>query len=302
MYIYISKFIELTNASLQKSSKSKAQKENADAPWAENYKSIVAENRFRLICKIALIRVLENLFVCAVLPRTGFACRATGHCPEGAPLWELSKVLYPAGITSALRSDGGYKNQFAMISPDRGSAFMTILSIFVITGCLLLSQAAVLNRSYLGIMGYIAGEWTLVDENDQALEGITPSQWDPRRRYKKGDLIIQQYPGFGGQAVYRATSNSPEGRPFDLYLRVTHDLFRNELGHPSTSHMITVASNIQLGFLAVLSLMVLWYQLMDYHCGGLLWTLAANVVAAYGTMAVGLPNYSELSKLAGEIS
>jgi hypothetical protein len=273
-----------------------------DMPWAEQYRSIVGENRFRLICKVALVRLLENLFICALLPRTGFSCRATGHCPEGASLLELSKVFFPVGITSALRSDGIYQNEFALITPDRGSAFMTIASVLIITWALLLAQAATLNRSYLGIMGYIAGEWTVVDGPDPSLAGATPSQWDPRRRYKKGDLIVQSYPGFGGQSIYKATSNSPEGRPFDLYLRATHDLFRNELGHPATSNAIAFASGVQLGLIMLLILMIFCYQLLDYHCGSLLWTLAANLIAAYGTIGVTLPDYSEFGKLAQEIS
>lgn len=273
-----------------------------DISWAEQYRSIVGENRFRLICKIGLVRLLENLFICALLPRTGFSCRATDHCPEGASLQDLSKVFFPVGITSALRSDGSYQNQFALITPDRGSAVMTIISVFVITWALLLAQAATLNRSYLGIMGYIAGEWAVVDGSDPSLAGAAPSQWDPRRRYKKGDLIVQNYPGFGGQSIYKATSNSPEGRPFDLYLRATHDLFRNELGHPATSNAIAFASGVQMGLVMLLILSIFCYQLLDYNCDSLLWTLAANLVAAYGTICVTRPDYSELNKLAQEIS
>ena len=303
MFIFLSYFIDLFNLNLlQKSSKSKLQKDSVDAPWAEQYKSVAGENRFRLICKIAFIRTLESIFICAVLPLTGFTCRATGHCPGGTPLSQLSKILYPVGISSTLRSDGSYQNEFALITPDRGAALMTLLSIVHITGALLLAQAVSLNRSYLGIMGYIAGEWTVVDESDPSIGSVTPSQWDPRRRYKKGDLIVQNFPGFGGQSIYRATSNSPEGRPFDLYLRATHDVFRNELGHPITSHIISVSANMQIWFLVLLVVMILGYQSMDYHCGGLMWTLAANMIAAYALLKVGLPNRTELQTLAREIS
>ena len=273
-----------------------------DAPWAEQYKSIVVENRFRLLCKISFLRIIENLFVCAIFPRSSFSCQATGHCSEGPPLWELSKILYPVGIDTTLREDRIESSQFSMLTPDGGSAFMAAVSILLISGCLLLAQAATLNRSYLGIMGYIAGEWTVVDENDPSIAGNTPSQWDPRRRYKKGDLIVQNYPGFGRQSLYKATSNSPEGRPFDLSLRATHDLFRNELGHPATSNLIWEASNIHIGFMSVLALMIVWYQLMNYHTGGLLWTFAANAIAAYGMINTGLPDLSEFEKLAQEIS
>jgi hypothetical protein len=287
---------------LVQKTKSKLQKENMDAPWAEQYKSIVVENRFRLLCKISFLRIIENLFVCAILPRSSFSCQATGHCSEGPLLWELTHILYPVGIDTTLREDMNRSSQFSMLTPDGGSALMAVVSILLVSGCLLLTQAATLNRSYLGIMGYIAGEWTVVDENDPSIAGNTPSQWDPRRRYKKGDLIVQNYPGFGRQSIYKATSNSPEGRPFDLYLRATHDLFRNELGHPATSNLIWEVSNIHIGFMLVLALMIVWYQLMNYHIGGLLWTFAANAIAAYGMINTGLPDLSEFEKLAQEIS
>ena len=129
-----------------------------------------------------------------------------------------------------------------------------------------------------------------------------PSQWDPRRRYKKGDLIVQNYPGgFGGQTIYRATSNSPEGRPFDLYLRATHDLFRNEFGHPITSNIVTMCAQTQIGLICVLVVMVVWYQIMNYHCAGLMWALMANIVAALGMLDTGMPQLSEFQTLAKEM-
>jgi hypothetical protein len=36
-----------------------------DLPWAENYKSITTENRLRLYYKVAVVRVLENIYLCA---------------------------------------------------------------------------------------------------------------------------------------------------------------------------------------------------------------------------------------------
>jgi len=151
-------------------------------------------------------------------------------------------------------------------------------------------------------MGYIAGGWTVVDSSDPSVAGATPSQWDPRRRYKKGDLIVQNYPGVGSPTIYKATSNSPEGRPLDLYLRATHDLFRNELGHPATSNVIAYSTWAQLGLSFVTAFLILCYQVTGYSYGSLLWTLAANLIASYGILSTALPNYSELESLAHKIS
>lgn len=286
------------------------QRENPDTPWLEHYKSIVAENRFGLICKVIILRLFENLWVCVFLPRTGFVCRFTGHCPNTVSTVELSKILYHVGVNTPLREDISYQNDYDTGSGDWGATILTIVSVIVITIALLLAQAATLNRSYLGIMGYLAGEWVLVDEKDPALnDGPWPSPWDPRRRYKKGDLISWDSPSSVasssgvGRVVYRATSNTPEGRPFDLYLRATHDLFRNELGHPATSHLIAFLSTVQFGLISLLILMILVYQLLlGSFTGSLLWTLAANLVAVYGTISVAVPKYKEIGRLADEIS
>jgi hypothetical protein len=316
----------------QKSSRgSKTHRENnIDLPWLEQYKSIVSENRFRLICKVALIRLVENIFVCVLFPRTALVCRVTGHCSQPSSYRDISKIFFFAGITSPLRSDYSHQNEYATLSSDMGAAFLTQLSVVVITISLLLSQAATLNRSYLGIMGYLAGEWVAVDpETDPAIiEGVTsssssirPSQWDPKRRYRKGDIVFDSsnnnnnnvttttiLPSSwtrGGKkknVYYRAMSNNPEGRPSDLYLRATHDMFKNELGHPATSHIIAFLSTLQFGLVGLLILVILLYQMLDYNNGSLLWILAANLVAVYGTIGVAVPNYSEYDQLAHEIN
>lgn len=285
-----------------KPNKTKGQREHIDLPLSEQYKLITGENRFRLICKVLLVRVVEGVLLCVWMPRTAFSCRFIGHCPEGLSLQDLSKILYPVGITSPFRMDARYPSEMQYLTSDLGAAVMTLLSLLVTTIAMLLVQATTLNRSYLGIMGYVAGGWTVVDKSDLSTSGPTPSQWDPRRRYKKGDLISQSFPGLGTPTIYKATSNSPEGRPMDLFLRATHDLFRNEVGHPATSTIIAYASAAQLFVSLLVVLLVLCYQALDYSYGSLLWTLAANVVATYGILLTAMPAYQELELLAHEIS
>ncbi|EJK77144.1 hypothetical protein THAOC_01041, partial [Thalassiosira oceanica] len=55
-------------------------------------------------------------------------------------------------------------------------------------------------------------------------------QWDPKRRYRKGDRITYE------DSAYEAASNSPEGPPFDPFLRAGGARpLHNELGHPSAT-------------------------------------------------------------------
>lgn len=273
-----------------------------DLSWAEQYRSIVAENRFSLLSKSSSIRFAENLLVCALFPRTSFSCRFTGHCPEGPTLSELSKVLYPVGITSVLRTDGIYQNQFSLMISDWYTAILIALSIVVITFSAIFTQAATLDRSYLSTMGHLVGGWTVLVENNRNLDGIKASPWDPRRRYKKGDLICQTFPGFGTHTIYVATTNQPEGRPFDLSLRATHDLFRNECGHPATSRLIAFFTKIQMMLVMTLMVLIFGCYVLDYYYGSLMWILAANVVAAYGTIRETVNDVSEIQTIAKEIS
>jgi hypothetical protein len=157
-------------------------------------------------------------------------------------------------------------------------------------------------------MGYITGGWTLIDtKKDSSFSsvGANPSQWDPRRRYKKGDMIVANRPLIfgGGQAIYKATSNSPEGRPFDIFLRATHDLFRNELGHPSTSMVLSTAIQGFLLFIGVNAILALLTAVFwGSYSNGLLTTLVANLLACYGALNVGLTDHTELQQLSQEIA
>jgi hypothetical protein len=185
---------------------------------------------------------------------------------------------------------------FRSVAPDQGSMLIIMISVVFITALFLLAQIVTLNGSYLAIMGYVSGEWTLVEDPPQDFEA--PANWDPRRRYKKGDLIV--HPGFGG-GVYRASSNNPEGRPFDLCLRATHDLFRCEMGHSSTSQVIVVATKVHMVFISLIMFMIVCYKLMDYAVGALVTALLSNLIASYGLMTVGLTNHRELAAVANEI-
>jgi hypothetical protein len=278
------------------------QKDNLNVPWLEQFKSIVVENRFRTYCHVTFGRVVENVLLCVLMPHTKFACRAMGHCPNTCSSTDLARILYHVGITSPLRSDGAFGSPSGAVHRDQWSAILTLNSVMFITVSLLLCQAVTLNRSYLGTMGYLTGEWVVVDtDSDKSiLEGPNrPSLWDPRRRYKKGDLVVETTPtNFGKTVVYRATSNNPEGRPFDSYLRASHHLFRNELGHPASSQVIAFLSTLQFTWILILMLAILWYQIMGHDNSSLLWTFAANLVAIYGTIAVAMPSYSEINELA----
>lgn len=260
----------------------------------------MAQNRLKLIFSVVLLRILENIFIALILPLSGYACRATGHCNAGVQLWQLSTLLFPVGITTSLRTDSNIGNSFDY-KADYLATFLVAISVVVVSALLLLAQAVTLNGSYLAIMGYICGEWTQVENPSSKTSSNHPSQWDPRRRYKKGDIIVVNGSfWFPRQVFYKATSNSPEGRPFDIFLRATHDMFRNELGHPATSRILAAAVRGHLVFIAVIAAITLGNALIKGNCSnGMLAALVANLIASYG--AIGLKRRTELHKLSKEI-
>lgn len=320
-----------------KSSKSK----DKDLPWAENYKSITTENRLRLYYKVAIIRILENILLCAILPQTEIVCRITEHCEPGPLLWGPSGV---AGIAGRRFGKGTsfLTSSYDALTGDDFATRLIITSTVLITAVMLVAQMTLMNRTYLAIMGYISGEWELVTETgddaddgessgsssrfrpkwlydvfgigskpSSAREGYHSSshhrhsgsrssnstlmQWDPKRRYQKGDRIAYD------EAVYEAVSNSPEGPPFDPFLRAAHDLFCDELGHPSSSNMLPCLS---MGCVVLasmlLSALLIWRNAgWNYH--PLLLCLAAALVGGYAITHSTERSLHGMRKIAEEI-
>ena len=251
-----------------------------DLPWAEQYKSITAENRLRLYFKVALMRTIENTWLCVILPQTEFICRFTEHCEPGPLLWGPSGIT---GIAGRRFGKGGsmLTNSYDALMKDDSASAIIWVSTVLITLLVLTAQMTITNRTYLAIMGYISGEWSLVDDVDCTPDDYNPNsrsflqffmegfgftssksfrrsnsslmQWDPKRRYQKGDRIAYD------DRVYEAISNSPEGPPFDPFLRTAHDLFSDELGQPMTSYMIScLASSFIILSSNLLAFMAFW--------------------------------------------
>eukprot|EP00804_Cyclotella_cryptica_P003419 CCRYP_018570-RA/>CCRYP_018570-RA protein AED:0.29 eAED:0.29 QI:0/-1/0/1/-1/1/1/0/838 len=272
-------------------------KQNKDLPWVERYKSITMENRLRLYYKVGMIRIIENVLLCAILPQTEVVCRITEHCEPGPLLWGASGVT---GISGSRYTRGS----FDALMKDPFITRTTVLVMAFLSAFLLIAQMTVMNRTYLAIMGYICGEWKLVREETsneknsffgkhsgaapiRRSSNSTIMQWDPKRRYQKGDRISFDY------CVYEAMSNSPEGPPFDTYLRAAHDLYNDELGHRSNS---TLLSNTSMGcwvFVSVLcGAMFFWKNagwnffpllLMSTACA-----IAGSVIAHLGDSCSGI--------------
>lgn len=281
--------------------------------------------------------ILESCFLTtytslrsAVLPQTEFVCRYTEHCEPGPLLWGPSGVTGISGRrfgkgTSLLTSSFD-----ALVGDDFATRLITTSTVLVTAICLV-AQMTLMNRTYLAIMGYISGEWELVTEtgdgDDEDLSvptsrfwpksllydifGVGPKpaqphlfrrsantlmQWDPKRRYQKGDRIAYD------DAVYEAVSNSPEGPPFDPFLRAAHDVFSDELGHPSSSNLMPCLS---MGCLVLASMMLssmLIWRNAGWNYRPLLLCFASALIAGYAINHSTERSVHGMRKIAQEIA
>jgi hypothetical protein len=285
----------VSNSGKSSKSSGRSWKDSPDTVWTS--RSIANCNRFRLTFQVGLIRLIEFIAICGILPRTDYICRATEHCPEGTQLYELTRILYPAGISSPLRKDS--QSAPASAHGSYAFAFWTIISITVVSTTLQLAHTITVNKSYLAIMAYVSSEWDPVQQSADLF--TRPSAWDSRKRYKKGDYIL--FPPTGKhQTVYRATVNAPEGKPSDPLLRVQHDLFLKEFGHPATSDLLCKALLLQSAFALLHVVLVLVAYLSGFETGALTTMMVAHLVAAYALATVGVPSYRELDQLNNEIA
>ena len=228
-------------------------------------------------------------------------------------------------------------SSFDVLVNDDFATRIIIFSTMIMSVLLLVSQMTIMNRTYLAIMGYISGEWALVTEENENNNGNDPMndtnfsnesrprfkswmydlfgigarpahsspfrrsnstlmKWDPKRRYQKGDRIAYDH------GVYEAMSNSPEGPPFDPFLRAAHDVFRDELGHPYTSHVLACLS-IGCAFLAtVLVTLVLFWKNAGWNFIPLLLCFAASLVGGYAVTHVGKRDAGNLIGISNEIA
>ncbi|GKY93348.1 hypothetical protein MPSEU_000302400 [Mayamaea pseudoterrestris] len=281
-------------------SKSTKRRDNQDSTSGWNEKSRFSSNMFDLRITSFICRMFECVFLCGLLPRTTFICRATGHCAPGAELWQLTKALYPAGITTPLRRDISFA--LDTMASDIISAFYCVMGIVVMLFNLQMAQSALLSKSYLSLLAYLSIEWELVDATTADVPIATLAAWDSRKKYKKGDLVL--YPPMGHrQLVYRAISSAPEGNPLNVDVKNQHKVFAKELGPPASSSVMRRAAYTELMLIVYHSMLYSVLKgVFGYSAAGLATAIMAHTVAAYALSTLGAANYGEMSRLSEEIS
>jgi hypothetical protein len=255
------------------------------AVWVERQCSIAAENRLQLALTVIFYRMAENIVLVGVIPRTNFICRATGHCQAGPSPWERSRILNPGGFNEAIRSVG--IPLFDYMESDLLSSVWTMVGVIVVSGILMSTQTFVLNRAYLSAFAYHNVEWQLMEKKSRksstasAQPPNSVSTWDATRTYAKGDVVLYQ------NRLYRATINRPMSRPYDRLSFGLHDRLVTELGPPETSAFMAALCTYQL--VAALIYFNVWIVLLlvgeRSSTYGLMWAVAANIVAVHGVLS-----------------
>ena len=256
-------------------------KHSESIPWAEQYYSINADNRFRLHCRIIFFRLIESVLLCVVVPHTEFACIATGHCSPNPYPWDLPGYL---GVASSRNKIGGVPgSMYDDVVFDHVAAVVLAYTAAFITGAVLLSQVVALDRSCLATMGYMNEEYNKRPERGSGRSG-------------------------GRNKDRRTTGNVVDGDPFGVssFLKTTYSklmwsLFRYEVGHQSTSQVQAYACVALLGCFGSNVLVLLAY----FAAGKDLAALVLVVYATYratGSMALaGTVDHAKMLSLASEI-
>jgi len=87
-----------------------------------------------------------------------------------------------------------------------------------------------------------------------------------------------------------------------MYLRASYEMYRNELGHVSTSKIIRTASYVHTFYLLLIGMLIVLYSHLGYSYGALVVTFVACFVSWSGLVNIGMVDYGELCDIAKEIS
>lgn len=288
----------MTGKSSNKSMKSKKE----EKPWSETYKPISNHDsdRFTLYFVVALLRIIENVILCVILPQTEYACKATGHCYKDTTLFELNSVPGMIGATSRSMYDGLVK--------DWVSIMIVGISVVLVTTLILLAQAVALDKSFLALKSYVYFD-SINGGTSKGMDGSNTSGSSSGstkkggKRYSSGNDNKNDFSFFGTREPMswkRSTLKYLHELSNHVY-ETGVSMFTNELGALSSSRILAVCSHIHVLFSLFLIVVWILYSLFGKNCYALVLTFIA-VFNSAGAMEIGLVEFDELESIAKEIS
>ena len=161
-------------------------------------------------------------------------------------------------------NDASVVTSFDSIEVDTFVKSLIVASVAVVTITLLLAQVATLDKSYLSNMGYLSGELMNVNSNMQLqnANGTSSSSGSGGDKHQSNSNRRGKKRGGDNQGNYHNINNNISHSDVDFsfsshngeaqinpFLRISHFPFQYDLGHPSTSSVISGVSMLQVSFI-----------------------------------------------------
>ena len=285
-YIFIPHIICIVE--YQKSHKQKRKEKN----WCERYMPITTGNRFQLYLKVMIVRIIESVIVCAIIPQSSFMCKATGHCNIEPTIFETGD---PAVIQSRLRGES--ISMFENLIYDHLEANLITFSIVITSSLMLLCQLLVLDRSSLSLEAhnYVQGISNNVMRTSDSVH---------RRGGKKHGSIGNESHKFWKENVSNGANATLGDTKRNLSTDIkdaVYEYFSLEIGALSTSHILSYIFYAYATHALIVVMLAIFYFVTGRDWYPLVLALIAICTAAGGS-DVETADFDELDSIARNIN
>ncbi len=227
-----------------------------------------------------LVRIIENVIVCAIIPQSSFMCKAIGHCSIEPTIAEIGDSTLIHNI-----SRGQGHSTFENLIYDRLAANMILLSIVITSALNLLGQLLVVDRCSLSLEAYN------FIQQAQASDSLL----------KRGGKKFNS----NNNESYKFLNESPSIDSNKNLLRrirlVVYKCFSLEFGALSTSNMLSYIFYAYTVHALIIVLLAILYSSTGRDWYPLVLTLIAIFTAAGGS-DVDTADFDEVDEIAREIN
>lgn len=231
--------------------------------------------------KVMMLRLVEYMILCVMLPRSEYACRVTRHC-EVEPM--ISEMRHPTLI--GVRGESMYNT----LVRDTFQGGLIYLTVFVCTLIILISQMIVLNRSHLALGSYTR-QLPLMPKKSNAT----------RKVGNKNEILntLDSHGESGGcnPSLMGGIMNKISTCTDQIMKRV-HDVLANELGALSTSRILAWCAGVHIAYTILIVIVWAYYAFTgkEWHSFVLLY------LALFGSsVEIGYLDKGALSNISDEI-
>ena len=248
-------------------------KKDEEILWAEQYRSIVVENRLRLSCHVIIFRLIENLFFVAFLPVTELTCIVSGVCHPGPQVWE--RIGIP-GV--GLKPD---PSMFFFIGKHNMLSNLIALATAIVTVSLLVAQTITLDKTYLAFLCQCS-DMDSMENSRRNSNGY--------RKIRKSDAGLQN------------KVDSLDCGNMEYYKHKFCSLLSEEIGPQETSKIILFLSQLMSFLIAVVFVSSIMAYYYSYKCFSFSMISIAVAASGRGVVDFGLVSFNELNIISDEIT